>query len=69
MSAKGTSMIKYTPGVQGGHPCVAGTRTPVRTIVAHYYQTYPGDIDEIARASAFNTRTGPGRSGLLRRDS
>lgn len=50
MAARATGMIECTPGVQGGYPCVAGTRTPVRTIVAHYYVTYPGDMDEIARA-------------------
>ena len=39
-------MITCTPGVQGGYPCIKGTRTPVRAIV-EYYEMYDGDIDEI----------------------
>lgn len=40
------SMITCTPGVQGGYPCIKGTRTPVRAIV-ECYEMYDGDIDEI----------------------
>lgn len=42
--------ITCTPGVQGGYPCIAGTRTPVRTIVELFYEIYPGDIDEVQRS-------------------
>jgi uncharacterized protein (DUF433 family) len=52
MSTKVAAMIECTPGVQGGYPCVAGTRTPVRTIVIHY----PGDMDEVIRALPHLTR-------------
>lgn len=47
MSTRATKMIECTPGVQGGYPCVAGTRTPVRTIVGMYYGPYDRDIDAI----------------------
>lgn len=56
MSTKATEMIECTPGVQGGYPCVAGTRTPVRTIVIHYQENYPGDLDEVHRALPHLTR-------------
>jgi uncharacterized protein (DUF433 family) len=39
-------MITCTPGVQGGYPCIVGTRTPVRAI-AESFEMYDGDIDEI----------------------
>lgn len=32
--------ITRTPGVQGGEPCVAGTRTPVRSVAILYYEVY-----------------------------
>ena len=30
--------ITHTPGIQGGQPVIAGTRTPVATIVGYYKQ-------------------------------
>ncbi len=56
MSMRATELITCTPGVQGGYPCVAGTRTPVRTIVIHYRENYPGDLDEVMRALPHLTR-------------
>jgi uncharacterized protein (DUF433 family) len=41
--------ITRTPGVQGGEPCVAGTRTPVRSIAILYYEIYQ-DRFEVQRA-------------------
>jgi uncharacterized protein (DUF433 family) len=38
--------VSETPGVNGGYPVVAGTRTPVRTIVAYYRDL--GDIGSVA---------------------
>ena len=49
-------MITRTPGVQGGYPCIKGTRTPVSTIVQYFEEVYPGDIDEILRAFPHLTR-------------
>ena len=49
-------MITCTPGVQGGYPCIKGTRTPVSTIVKYFEEVYPGDIDEILRAFPHLTR-------------
>ena len=49
-------MITCTPGVQGGYPCIKGTRTPVRTIVELYRDIYPGDLDEVLRALPHLTR-------------
>lgn len=49
-------MITCTPGVQGGYPCIKGTRTPVRTIVELYRDIYPGDLEEIMRALPHLTR-------------
>ena len=40
--------IAHYPGVQGGAAVVAGTRTPVGTIVA-MHRTYEGDVDQILR--------------------
>lgn len=40
-------LIEMTPGVQGGYPVIAGTRTPVRTIVGMYYGPYDQDIEAI----------------------
>jgi uncharacterized protein (DUF433 family) len=42
--------IEKTSGVQGGEPVIAGTRTPVRTIVEMATVAYPGNLDEVARA-------------------
>ena len=42
--------IAQYPGVQGGYPVIAGTRTPVRAIVELYYDIYPYDIDEVHRS-------------------
>ena len=30
------SLVTQTPGVYGGHPCLAGTRYPVIEIAVHY---------------------------------
>jgi uncharacterized protein (DUF433 family) len=38
--------ITCVEGVQGGYPCIAGTRTPVRAIV-EYFAIHDGDIDAI----------------------
>lgn len=42
--------ISETPGVQGGEPCIAGTRTPVRSVVILYYQVYPYDSARVLAA-------------------
>ncbi len=42
--------IAQYPGVQGGYPVIAGTRTPVRAIVELYYDIYPFDIEEVYRS-------------------
>ncbi len=42
--------IAQYPGVQGGYPVIAGTRTPIRTIVELYYDVYPYDIEEVHRS-------------------
>ena len=39
--------ITRTPGVQGGEPVVAGTRTPVRTIAVLYHETYAYDLTKV----------------------
>lgn len=41
--------IAHYEGVQGGAAVVAGTRTPVRTIVAKY-RTYDSDLNEVLRS-------------------
>lgn len=41
------SAIVCVPGVQGGYPVVAGTRTPVRSIIVLYRDIYPGDLDAV----------------------
>lgn len=47
---KTSDAIARYPGVQGGYPVIAGTRTPVRSIVELYYNIYPFDIEEVHRA-------------------
>jgi uncharacterized protein (DUF433 family) len=42
--------IQQIPGVQGGYPVIAGTRTPVRTIVEMFCETHNGDIEAIAES-------------------
>lgn len=42
--------IEKIPGVQGGEPVIAGTRTPVRAIAELFYSVYPGDMKELRRA-------------------
>lgn len=42
--------ISKTPGVQGGEPCVKGTRTPVRSIVTYHCRIYPGDLTRVQEA-------------------
>lgn len=44
------AFIDQVPGVQGGAPVVKGTRTPVRTVVAFYYQAYSGDLAQVRDA-------------------
>lgn len=39
--------IQKIPGVQGGEPVLAGTRTPVRTIVQMCKEAYPGNLSEV----------------------
>lgn len=41
--------VKKVTGVQGGEPVIAGTRTPVRSIVG-YFNVYNGDLNEVQRA-------------------
>ena len=36
--------------VQGGHPVVVGTRTPVRTVAILFHEVYPGDVAEVHRS-------------------
>ena len=48
--------IEKVPGVQGGEPVLAGTRTPVRTVVQMFKIAYPGDISEISCALPHLTR-------------
>ncbi len=43
-------------GVQGGAPVIAGTRTPVSSIIAKY-EIYGGDIHEVLRAQPHLTET------------
>jgi uncharacterized protein (DUF433 family) len=42
--------ITHIKGVQGGDAILAGTRTPVRTVVAFFESVYPGDLDGVAAA-------------------
>jgi uncharacterized protein (DUF433 family) len=48
--------VENVAGVQGGEPVIAGTRTPVRTIVQTFDGAYPGDLDEVGRALPHLTR-------------
>jgi uncharacterized protein (DUF433 family) len=41
--------IEQIPGIQGGEPVIAGTRTPVRSVVG-YDKIYHGDVAEVLRA-------------------
>jgi len=43
---KTSDAIARYPGVQGGYPVIAGTRTPVRTVV-ELFRIYDGDVAEI----------------------
>lgn len=49
-------LIERVPGVAGGYPVIVGTRTPVRTIVTLYCETYPGDIDKVVESLPHLTR-------------
>lgn len=49
--------IKRVPGVQGGEPIIAGTRTPVRSVVVQYFEVYRGDLAEVQRALLHLTET------------
>jgi uncharacterized protein (DUF433 family) len=48
--ARYAGYVEKVPGVQGGEPVIAGTRTPVRTIVQMFKSAYPGNLSEIAGA-------------------
>src|SRR5687767_4100865 len=39
----GSDVVRETPGVCGGYPCVGNSRIPVRSLVIAYRQT--GDVD------------------------
>ena len=39
----GSDVVRQTPGVCGGYPCVGNSRIPVRSLVIAYQQT--GDLD------------------------
>jgi uncharacterized protein (DUF433 family) len=41
--------IEKVPGLQGGEPVIAGTRTPVQSVIG-YDNIYNGDLTEIQRA-------------------
>lgn len=43
-------IIERVPGIHGGEPTVAGTRTPVRTVAALFHITYPQDRERVLRA-------------------
>jgi uncharacterized protein (DUF433 family) len=43
---KTSDAIARYPGVQGGYPVIAGTRTPVRTVV-ELFRIYDGELAEI----------------------
>ncbi len=45
-----THIITQIPGVQGGYPIIAGTRTPVRAIIELYYHLHPGEMNEVQDA-------------------
>lgn len=49
--------IECRPGVQGGEPVIAGTRTPVRSVVVYWHQLYPGDLAAVRRALPHLTET------------
>jgi uncharacterized protein (DUF433 family) len=42
--------IERVPGIHGGEPIITGTRTPVRTVAALYYITYPNNRGRVAAA-------------------
>lgn len=42
--------IQRVPGVQGGYPVIAGTRTPVRTIVEMFCETHDGSIEAMLQS-------------------
>lgn len=48
-------LVERVPGVQGGEAVVAGTRTPVRSVV-EYDRIYHGDVGAILRALPHLTR-------------
>ena len=43
---KTSDAIARYPGVQGGYPVIAGTRTPVRSVV-ELFRIYNGDVSEV----------------------
>lgn len=42
--------IDCVDGVQGGFPVIRGTRTPVRSIVTLFLETYPRDLAAVEQA-------------------
>jgi hypothetical protein len=56
--------VSETPGINGGYPVVAGTRTPIWVLVEYYRDL--GDVDEIPQLLPHLTSgANPGRAGLL----
>ena len=44
-----TRFVSETPGINGGYPVVAGTRTPVRCLL-EYRELYAGDLQRVQQA-------------------
>ena len=44
-----TRYVSETPGINGGYPVVAGTRTPVRCLL-EYRETYAGDLARVQQS-------------------
>lgn len=44
--------VAHHPGVQGGEAVLAGTRTPVRSVVSMYYDVLDKDVHRVAEELA-----------------
>jgi uncharacterized protein (DUF433 family) len=44
MCVDGAPLIRETPRVSGGYPCIGDTRIPVRSLVLAYRQTHDFDL-------------------------